>query len=190
VKKIDQLLIGKDAAETLVAGTASGKIETPKDESAAPADAGAPPANDPPPEDQKPAPDEGRYLDAEGKPMPAASISDAPYKRMPVFMKLLIDQNEIDKLLVECANSPLPVEVHQWRVNPGGGDSAQRNQAQNYRSSSGSGSDAQVNPNDVPVELSGIIYIYNPPDAAKLGPDPSEGATPDGSAPAAATGGS
>jgi hypothetical protein len=178
IKKIDQLLIGKEAADAQATGTASGKIEVPQDgDAAAPTDGGQQPAPEPQPGDQKPAPDEGRYVDAEGKALSAASIGDAPYKRMPVFMKLMINQNKIDKLLVECANSPLPVEITQWRVNPGAKDSSQGSPA-TYRGS-GSGSDGpEINPNDVPIELSGIIYIYNPPDPAKLGPDPSEAGAP------------
>jgi hypothetical protein len=182
IKKIEKLMIGKEAADQLVAAMASGKIEQPKDgEAAAPVDGGQQQASEPAADGQKPAPDEGRYLDAEGKPMAAATLGDAPYKRMPVFIRLTMDQGEIDKLLVECANAPLPVEVNVCRFNPGATDSSSQAQATTYSRGSSGGANTETNPNDVPIELSGIIYIYNPPDATKLGSE-AEGA-------AAATGG-
>ncbi len=37
---------------------------------------------------------------------------------MPVVMKLLVDQQELANLLVQCAKNPLlPVEVRQFRVH-------------------------------------------------------------------------
>jgi hypothetical protein len=184
IKKIEKLMIGKEAAEQLVLGMASGKIEVPKDASAAGAtDAGVQQqAPEQSADGQNPAPDDRRYLDAEGKPMATGTLGDAPYKRMPVFIRLIIDQGEIDKLLVECANSPLPVEVNQCRLNPGATDSSPQPPT-TYTRGSGGASASESNPNDVPIELSGIIYIYNPPDAAKLGSEAAEGAAP------AATGG-
>ncbi len=62
--------------------------------------------------------DEGRYVDDKGMPLTAGSTAPPEFKRMPVYMQLLIDQREIARLLVECANSPLPIEVRQFRVTP------------------------------------------------------------------------
>jgi hypothetical protein len=82
---------------------------------------------------------------------------------MPVFMELIVDEREIPKLLVECANSPLPVEVNQLRVNPTKGTETKTPiPGQDI----GAGARSSY---DVPVEICGIIYIYNPPDTAKLG---------------------
>ena len=60
--------------------------------------------------------DDGRYLDDKGLPLPAGSAGSPEFKRMPIVMRLLIDEREISRLLVESANSPLPVEVRQLRV--------------------------------------------------------------------------
>ena len=62
--------------------------------------------------------DEGRYVNEQGRPLEATSNAPAEFKRMPIYMKLVMDQREISKLLVELANSPLPVEVRQIRLRP------------------------------------------------------------------------
>jgi hypothetical protein len=153
-------------------------------------------------------------------------------------MRLIVDQRKLPKLLAECANSRLPVEVRQVRVNrqggggggggmdygmPGGasmyagmggmsgmggmgapGDTpdsggyggdmpgvgammpgvggAEMYGAGGYGASGmgmgmGMGAGAakdrvklsSTSVHDVPVEIYGIIYIYNPVDKAKLG---------------------
>ncbi len=62
----------------------------------------------------------GRYVDEKGKPLMASSESPfAEFKMMPIRMALVIDQRKIPKLLVECANSSMPVEVHRVTLNPG-----------------------------------------------------------------------
>ena len=76
---------------------------------------------------------------------------------MPVFLRLVMDQRELPDLLTECANSKLPVEVKQLRVNAG---KSSRDGAK--------ASDKQATVKaeityDVPVELLGVIYIYNKP---------------------------
>ncbi len=106
---------------------------------------------------------------------------------MPIFMQLLIDQREISRLLVECGNSPLPVEVKQLRINPAslrrpgrsdvssmfmspkaGGGGRLGGAGSGMGSESSNASDRELNPYDVPIELQGIIYIFNPPNRAKL----------------------
>ena len=39
-------------------------------------------------------------------------------KRIPLRMRVSIDQRHINKLLVECANSELTVEIRQLMINP------------------------------------------------------------------------
>ncbi len=79
----------------------------------------APPAATPGmPPGQAKAADEGRYVDEKGMPLVAGAAAPPEFKRMPIFMQLLFDQREISRLLVECANSPLPIEVRQLRVSP------------------------------------------------------------------------
>ena len=44
----------------------------------------------------------------------------AVVKRMPVRMKLLVDQRKLPKLLTECGNANLPLEIRQVRINRSG----------------------------------------------------------------------
>ena len=67
----------------------------------------------------------GRYVDANGKPIPPAQLSKIlEYKRLPVRMLLTMDQRELPRLLVECANATLRVEVEQVRINVGAAPAA------------------------------------------------------------------
>lgn len=129
---------------------------------------------------------ENRYVDEDLRPLP--TLEAAPYaefKMMPIWMKLDIDQRKIPDLLVQCANSTMPVEVRQLRINPGGSGAASRSSGtasggiggafggrgggRNERSTSTiTGPTEEANPYHVTVELCGIIYIYKPPDLEKL----------------------
>lgn len=92
-------------------------------------------------------------------------------KRIPVRIRVKVDQRRINRLLVECANSPLTFEVRQFRLNPaddplspgrgqlGVGD-AFRNEASIGMSNVKTLSDYQSF--DRTVELFGIVYIFNP----------------------------
>ena len=114
----------------------------------------------------------GRYLDKNGRPIPVAGTSTGPeefgveYKRLPVRMVLEMDETAIPKLIANCANQPLQVEVQQVRINP---DGVRGNR---LRSSFGNSSsnletfDAQ--PNIATVVIHGIIYILNEPNTATL----------------------
>ena len=60
-----------------------------------------------------------RYVDETGTPL--ASDDEMPYpqfKMVPVHMRLVVDQRRLPRLLVECANSPMPVEVRAVKINP------------------------------------------------------------------------
>lgn len=191
IRKIDELAIAQKAAEIYGKGLATGLIDAPAaapggEAAAAAAPGDAPPAGDAGGGDAAAtAPDDRRYLDAEGKPLPAGSAAKEQFKRMPVFLRLTMDQREIPKLLVECANSPLPLDVRQLRINPSKG------QAAPTQPSANSGTPAPRGSYDVPIEIGGIITIYNPPDMTRLGSDAADGAVPpaDPAAPAAAPGG-
>ena len=197
VKQISMLQIGRSAAAAFEDGMKPGHIK-PLSAPGGPVPGAEqqPPVNvDPAAAAAAPAPDEGRYVNADGKRLPAGEAAKAQFKRMPIFLRLKIDQREISRLLVECANSPLPVEVRQLRINPvkqGGGSSpaAPRADQATLRNklggSMGGGtgklsggavsapaasataavSDAEAN--EMPIELLGIIYIYNKPDMSKL----------------------
>jgi hypothetical protein len=163
-------------------------------------------------------PAEGRYVDAQFNPLPAAKIREsltsvnpedallAVAKRMPIRMRFTMDQRKLNRLLAECGNSKLPLEVRQVRVNrpegqvssggsSGGGmrssggygmpssapapmlrSSSPSSGGMDYSSMPGSGggargliSDATVDNNAIPVEIYGVVYIYNPVNKTQLG---------------------
>ncbi len=139
---------------------------------------------------------EGRYVDSKGEPVPydeeAPRYATHPYSEfvmMPIRMSLVMDQRRVSRLLVECANSSMPIEVRQVQLTktPGsvldfGGDSrggrgggkgsdsgkggrggyVPHGQAFGGRGAGG-GNQTDASPYDIPVEILGIIYIYNPP---------------------------
>ncbi len=119
VKCIEELAIGADTASKFEDGMKPGHIErlTPSMD----AEGGGMPEPAMPGEGLAPPPDEGRYVDADGKPQPAGTWQQHQFKRMPVHLRLVMDQREITRLLAACANYPLPVEVRQLRINPGAG---------------------------------------------------------------------
>jgi hypothetical protein len=204
VKQISAIQIGLPAAGAFKDGMAPGHIE--RLTSSAPAAGG--PAGGAYPAAQvlgataegapKPAADDGRYVDADGNGLNAASLAGQQFKRMPIFLRLTVDERELPKLLAECANSPLGVEVRQLRISPskaggsaGGGKSTgtapagggqplaglMRSRAGGAprpasaapgAAAAGPGSDGP-DAYEVPLELLGIMYIYNPPDPNKLG---------------------
>lgn len=110
-------------------------------------------------------------------------------KRIPVRMRLLVDQRHINRLLVECANSPLTFEVRQFRLNPrddtlGDGRSfAGRSDGPAFEAGGGGITGVKVLPDyqsfDRIVELFGIVYIFNPVDDAILTGAPAESRTAD-----------
>ncbi|MEX2176168.1 MAG: hypothetical protein WD872_17535 [Pirellulaceae bacterium] len=71
----------------------------------------------------------GRYVDEKYAPLDPQRLRDAltskdateallaVAKRMPVRLRFHIDQRKINKLLAECGNSKLPLEVRQVRIN-------------------------------------------------------------------------
>lgn len=77
----------------------------------------------------------GRYVDIDYNPLEpkdlraARTSEDAKLaiysvaKRMPVRLRLRIDQRKLNDLLAECGNSSLPIEVRQVRINCPAGES-------------------------------------------------------------------
>jgi len=63
-----------------------------------------------------------RYVDAHMQPLSAEQTKNSPpyteFNMMPVVMLLRIDQRKIPDLLVQCANSTMPVEPFLVRINP------------------------------------------------------------------------
>lgn len=208
IKDINLVTIARTAAQEFQAANSPGRIFQP---------AGAPttPGGAAPPMASRPGQgagagalaavtEEGRYVDAKGQPLAAGAAAPPEFKRMPVFLHLVMDHRQIPRLLTECANSPLPVEVRQVRINPSSIRKENRtvspSQFGSRRNSSGGGgplmadasADLDLNPYDMPVQIFGIIYIFNQPDRTKLdvigqatGAEAAGGAP--GAAPAATT---
>ena len=156
-----------------------------------------------------------RYVDDQGKPLsataeyPYASHPHKQFKMMPIHLSVTIDQRYLPKLLVECANSNMPIEIRRvamlatadepldlkvgggpgtpeggpmmgdpgrgGRSHGGGGGgrairaaprSGMRRGSSMPNQMSEPGMQGQQNPRpyDVPVDLFGVIYIYNPPE--------------------------
>lgn len=131
----------------------------------------------------------GNYLPISAETLKSATTSEDPEqaylavaKRMPVRMKITIDQRKINKFLVECGNADLMLEVKQVRINPdlpdiksiagkgsGGGAPAGGNRGGPRGGGEGvGGQPTSENPWDVVVEVYGIIYIFNPPSMKRL----------------------
>lgn len=61
----------------------------------------------------------GRYVDASGKPLPPGSPQPfAEFKMMPIRLDLVVDQRKIDQLLVNCANSDMPIRITRVLIRP------------------------------------------------------------------------
>jgi hypothetical protein len=163
----------------------------------------------------------GRYVDIDYNPLPpkslrAARTTDDPAlaiysvaKRMPVRLRLRMDQRRLNDLLAECGNSSLPIEVRQVRINceaglvndigamPGSGGQSSSSYGNSYSMPSTSSSSAAKSsssarsrrgtgemtgpgygsshknavvedPNEVVVEVFGIVYIFNPVNEKQL----------------------
>ena len=151
-----------------------------------------------------------RYVDPAGVPIPDASAGfGTEYRRLPIRMKLWMDQRWIPKILVECANAPLPVEVQRLRINPsqsgagfdvaasggggygGGGYGGEmgRGSPGGYGGEMGRGGGgisfsapmgnmAGSNSEFAEVDIQGLVYIFNQPDATALAVPGEEGAAP------------
>lgn len=139
---------------------------------------------------------QNRYVDQTGAPLAAdAAPPFAEFKMMPVHMVLVIDQKKIPKLLVECGNSSMPVEVQRVTITsltkppqsgfsgaglPGGmagADTSRRDRGLNFGAMPGLGAmpgqiatgESDGSDNYARVDVLGIIYIFNPPNEKTLG---------------------
>ncbi|MGA2031422.1 MAG: hypothetical protein ABSG68_04135 [Thermoguttaceae bacterium] len=179
-----------------------------------------------------------RYVDDKGRPL--ADPTKQPYnefRMIPVNIRVDIEQDKIPKLLVECANSNMPMDIRAVRLlltegsplDLGGTAVAQAGRpgalsgppGAGPRPNMGPGARAAIGPHmgagggppregavapsaDIeeeaanvlrppfPIEVQGIIYIYNPPDRSALGTAPAAGvpgpAAPASGVPAAPSG--
>ena len=121
----------------------------------------------------------GRYLDDKGQPLAAGAPQPfAEFKQIFVYMKLVIDQRRFPDLLTALANASLPVEVRDVavqvlpdptvrQVTPADGESVAPVPVAGVPI--GSLSIAETTAWDASVEIGGVIYLYNEPNAKKLG---------------------
>ncbi len=152
----------------------------------------------------------GRYLDAQGKPIPVGGAAPAggdttgatagpidlsvfglEYKRLPVRMVLRMDQRWLPRLIAECANQPLQIEVQEVHINTPDAGGLEAGSPGGFRSMGergpGGGSpggnlsiDHTViepfpqQPNIVNVVIQGTIYIFNKPNKSILQPPTDE----------------
>ncbi|MFM7844947.1 MAG: hypothetical protein ACKPEY_12050, partial [Planctomycetota bacterium] len=164
---------------------------------------------------------EMRYVDVNLLPAKAATLRTAlnltspqdallaVVKRMPVRLQLTVDIRKLNRLLAECGNAELPLEIRQVRFNRqgaaatgGGGGMAGSGMSPGAAGASmGSpgmapgAAGASMSPGggamsgmgggpglgrmgaassgsenyDIGVEIFGLVYIFNPPNEAKLG---------------------
>jgi hypothetical protein len=195
VKRIEWIQIGADAisswsaADQSVFKAGEAAPGNPRDARSAPAgrDAGAAAA------ESKEALLKDRYVDDKGVGLDAeAKQPYSEFKMMPISMKLHMDQRKISKLLVACVTSPMPIEVRRVRIRPGaggelldagatgaaastGGGGRDYNRRTVDRgparaaAAGGGGEEGAAGSYEIPVEIQGIIYIYNEPDKNTLG---------------------
>jgi hypothetical protein len=157
-----------------------------------------------------------RYVNQLG--MPLRGDEKPPfeeYNMMPIHMRLLMNQRKIVNLIVNLANSSMPIEVRRVSIRPGeqgsaidfgrflpskgpgggmgagmpspgpagttgfmpGGEGSRHGAGGGSRQGVGMGGYADADdlaaderdPLDLPVEIDGIIYIFNVPKKEKLG---------------------
>jgi hypothetical protein len=144
----------------------------------------------------------------------ASTDTGGECRRLPVRLQLLMNQQAIPDLLAMCANAALPIEVKRVRINPiasgagfdttlavPGADSGMADGGRGgmdggrggYSGGGGGGRGMEggmaapagaASSGMATVDLTGIVYIYNPPDATVLsvpGGDATDVATSDAS---------
>jgi hypothetical protein len=145
-------------------------------------------------------PADQRYVDANYRPVPGSelrtrikgdSVEDAFFavaKRVPIRLRVRMEQAKLAKLLAECGNGGIMIEVKQVRINTGeqplaltlgsgqavGGEDGGESSGgfgggfSAAHSSYGVTSTGDGEPN-IPVEIYGIVHLFNPPNKQKLG---------------------
>ncbi len=104
---------------------------------------------------------------------------------MAFRLNLTVDELRWDRLLLELANSPLPLEVREVRINiasDSNGDAA--GHAGQHRPQQPEGDKGPIR--NITLELRGVAYLINPPNAQSLGlTDEAPAAPADNGAPGA-----
>ncbi len=135
---------------------------------------------------------ENRYVDDKAQPLGAsASPPFSEFNRMPICLRLIVDQRRIPEILVNCANCAMPIEVLWVRFNPGAtrpfeidayaSGSVVGGEVMNEQTSApnvGSGGDSTplalggtlgpYGTEAVPIEIYGCINIFNSVEDASI----------------------
>jgi len=121
----------------------------------------------------------GRYVDDAGNPLMDADLA-GQLRRMPIYLRFVVDQRRISDVLVNCANCPMPIDVLWVTANfssSGSGGVGGGNNQTSGRRGAGAGAGAGTNneidfgPDAVTVDIYGCINIFTPPDAEKITAD-------------------
>jgi hypothetical protein len=185
VKRIEALEIGKTAAAAwakaapvtakAAAGEEGGGTESPPAEGggADGANAGAPAPGAMTKEIKELL--DNRYVNEKGKPLAAGVRGPFPqYKMMPIHMRLLMSQDRLSHLLMECANSSMPVEVRLVKlseVESGPGGSSRGSGGDDSDGGSARGKKPAVQSTDMIADIFGIISIFSQPPTSKAAAD-------------------
>jgi hypothetical protein len=115
---------------------------------------------------------DGRYADVKGKCLlwsQVAASTPPEYRLMPFRLVLECDEARFQTVIAELANSVLPLEVREVRINPDTQNANQGPRSRNGRPAPAvaAGGVAAVMHNAT-VEIFGLAYLANPPDANKL----------------------
>jgi hypothetical protein len=117
-----------------------------------------------------------RYLDDTGAPL-ADGAFGPEFRQLPIRMELQIDQRWLPRLLLDCANAPLPIEVKQVRINAHQAMAGFEGQGGGYGGGMGSmpaGITMDTSdPNFSIVEVRGVVFIYNEPTTEVTPTDPA-----------------
>ncbi len=114
-----------------------------------------------------------RYVDPKGKPLAAAELANVAnfeYRLMAFKLVVACDEARFPVLVSELANSPLPLEVREVRVNVEKEDAAARGgpvrrDRRGPQASPAAQGDVLHN---ATIEIWGMAYLINRPDPAKL----------------------
>jgi hypothetical protein len=138
---------------------------------------------------------QGRYVDGKGKPLSAEDLvsSTAPpeYRLMAFKLVLECDEARFPTIVAELANSVMPLEVREVRINAARDSNAQvpgrrggRDPGRPLAGPVGGQPNAGAVLHNATVEIWGIAYLVNPPDPKKVGLSESSVIAPAAASPA------
>jgi hypothetical protein len=119
-----------------------------------------------------------RYVDSKGKPLMGSELASQPgeYRLSPWRLTVVVDQRQLDKFLIAFRNTVMPLEIKQVRVNPmvstpliGPAAASEVRGYTDRADSYGTGSSTLELGGTVTVELRGVAYLFNSPEAGKIG---------------------